>query len=101
MKTGIEYYARQNRIYSAYDTETPTPGYFLFNAGIGSEIFNKKGKVIADIDVLINNITNAAYQSHLSRLKYFEPYPNNPSGRSGIYDMGRNISFKLTIPLNF
>jgi iron complex outermembrane receptor protein len=62
---------------------------------------NKHGKVIADIDILVNNITNAAYQSHLSRLKYFEQYPNNSSGRSGIYDMGRNISFKLTIPLNF
>jgi iron complex outermembrane recepter protein len=100
-KAGIEYYARQNRIYSAFNTETPTPGYILFNAGVGSDIMNKHGKVIADIDILVNNITNAAYQSHLSRLKYFEQYPNNSSGRSGIYDMGRNISFKLTIPLNF
>lgn len=100
-KAGIEYYARQNRIYSDYNTETITPGYILFNAGLGSDILNRHGKVIADIDILVNNITDAAYQSHLSRLKYFEPYPNNPSGRSGIYDMGRNISIKLTIPLNF
>jgi iron complex outermembrane receptor protein len=99
-KAGIENYARQNRIYSDFNTETPTPGYLLFNAGAGSFITNKQGKVIADIDILINNITDAAYQSHLSRLKYFEPYPNNPSGRSGIYNMGRNLSFKLTIPLN-
>ena len=101
LKAGIEYYARQNRIYSDYNTETLTPGYILFNAGVGSDILNRHGKVIADIDILVNNITDTAYQSHLSRLKYFEPYPNNPSGRSGIYDMGRNISIKLTIPLNF
>jgi iron complex outermembrane recepter protein len=100
-KAGIEYYARQNRIYSANNTETPTPGYVLYSAGVGSDILNKLGKVIAAVDILVNNITNEAYQSHLSRLKYFEQYPNNPSGRSGIYDMGRNISFKLTIPLNF
>jgi iron complex outermembrane receptor protein len=37
----------------------------------------------------------------MSRLKYFEEYPDNPSGRSGIYNMGRNISFKLTVPLSF
>jgi iron complex outermembrane receptor protein len=101
LKAGIEYNARQNKVFSDYNTETPTPGYILLNAGFGSEILNKKGKVIADFDILANNITDSAYQSHLSRLKYFEPYPNNPAGRSGIYNMGRNISFKLIIPLNF
>jgi len=97
----MEYYAKQNRVYSAYNTESPTPGYVLFNAGIGGEILDRKGKSILSINILANNITDVAYQSHLSRLKYFEEYPNNPSGRSGIYNMGRNISFKLTVPLNF
>jgi iron complex outermembrane receptor protein len=95
----MEYHARQNRVYSAYDTETPTPGYILYNAGIGTDITNKKGKVLISLNVLGNNITDVAYQSHLSRLKYFEPYPDNPSGRKGIYNMGRNISFKITVPL--
>jgi iron complex outermembrane receptor protein len=97
----MEYYANQNRVYSADNTETPTPGYVLYNAGMGTEITNRKGKVIANINILGNNITDIAYQSHLSRLKYFEQYPNNQSGRNGIYNMGRNISFKLTVPLNF
>ena len=101
IKIGMEYYAKQNRVYSAYNTESPTPGYVLFNAGIGGEILDRKGKSILSINILANNITDVAYQSHLSRLKYFEEYPNNPSGRSGIYNMGRNISFKLTVPLNF
>ena len=100
MKIGVEYYAMQNRVYSADNTETPTPGYFLYNAGIGADIADRHGKVLLSINILGNNITDVAYQSHLSRLKYFEQYPDNLTGRKGIYDMGRNISFKLTIPLN-
>jgi len=101
LKIGMEYYANQNRVYSADNTETPTPSYVLYSAGIGTDITNRKGKVLANIDILGNNITDIAYQSHMSRLKYFEQYPNNPSGRNGIYNMGRNISFKLIVPLNF
>ena len=101
IKIGMEYYAKQNRIYSAYNTETSTPGYILYNAGIGGEILNSKGKSILSFNILGNNITDVAYQSNLSRLKYFEEYPDNPTGRSGIYNMGRNFSFKLTVPLNF
>jgi iron complex outermembrane receptor protein len=101
LKFGVEYYANQDRIYSAYGTETPTPGYVLYNAGIGADITNRKGNIILSINILGSNITNVAYQSNLSRLKYFEDYPNNTTGRSGIYNMGRNISFKLNVPLNF
>jgi len=100
LKLGIEYYSRQNRVYSVDNTETTTPGYILFNAGIGAEIKNTRGKVLAEINLLGNNLTNTAYQSHLSRLKYFEQYPGNLSGKSGIYEMGRNISLKVIFPLN-
>jgi iron complex outermembrane recepter protein len=101
LKIGFEYYGRQNRVYLADNTETATPGYALWNAGIGTDITDNKGRVAVSLNILANNITDVAYQSHLSRLKYFEPYPNNPTGRSGIYNMGRNISFKITVPLNF
>jgi iron complex outermembrane receptor protein len=100
-KIGLEYYAKQSRVYTADNTETSTPGYVLCNAGLGVDVKNRHGKVLASLNILGNNITDVAYQSHLSRLKYFEDYPNNPSGRSGIYNMGRNISFKLTFPVNF
>jgi iron complex outermembrane receptor protein len=99
-KVGMEYFATQNRIYSANNTETPTPGYVLYNAGIGADITNSKGKVLFSFNIVGNNITDVAYQSNLSRLKYFEEYPNNPTGRSGIYDIGRNISFKIIVPFN-
>jgi iron complex outermembrane receptor protein len=100
LKIGMEYYAKQDRVYSADNTETLTPGYVLYNAGVGVDITNTEGKVLVSINILGSNITDVAYQSHLSRLKYFEQYPNNPTGHSGIYNMGRNISFKLTVPID-
>ena len=96
----MEYYAKQNKAYLADNTETPTPGYTLFDAGIGGDVTKKNGKSICSIHISATNIFDITYQSHLSRLKYFEFYPNNPTGRSGIYDMGRNISIKVIIPIN-
>jgi iron complex outermembrane receptor protein len=96
----MEYYAKQNRVYLVDNTETPTQGYTLFDAGIGGDITRKNGKTICSLHFAVSNIFDVAFQSHLSRLKYFEPYPNNITGRSGIYDMGRNISMKLIIPID-
>lgn len=96
----MEYYAKQNRVYLSDNTETPTPGYTLFDAGIGGDVTKKNSKVVCSIHIAASNIFDIAYQSHLSRLKYFEPYPNNTTGRSGIYDMGRNISIKIIVPID-
>ncbi|MDQ3047640.1 MAG: TonB-dependent receptor [Bacteroidota bacterium] len=96
VKVELENYFSQNRFYSAYGTETATPGYTLFNLGLGTEI-TRKEKTLCSIFISINNITDVAYQSHLSRLKYAAV--NNVTGRQGVYNMGRNISFKLLIPL--
>lgn len=100
-KIGVEYYARQGRVYLANNTETPTAGYLLLSAGTGFDIINSAGKVVLSVNILGNNITDRAYQSHMSRLKYFEQYAGNASGRSGIYDMGRNFSIKVTLPFNY
>jgi len=100
VKIGMEYYAKQDRAYLADNTETVTPGYVLYNAGIGTNITNANGRELFNINISGNNITDVAYQSHLSRLKYFEQYPNNPTGRSGIYNIGRNLGFKITVPLD-
>jgi iron complex outermembrane receptor protein len=99
VSTAMEYYAKQTHVYSAYATETPSKGYILFNAGFGGDIADSNGKIIVTVNILGSNLLNNAYQSNLSRLKYIEQYPDNPSGRSGIYEMGRNISFKLTFPI--
>lgn len=93
----IEHNMPQNRFYAAYGTETNTPGYTLINLGLGSDITWLE-KRLCSLYININNILDAAYQSHLSRLKYGPE--NYKTGRTGIYNMGRNISFKLLIPIN-
>jgi iron complex outermembrane receptor protein len=89
----------QNHIFSAYNTETPTPGYTLLNAALGTEIVTKKGTPIFSINFIATNIGDVAYQNHLSRLKYAAE--NQVTGRSGVFNMGRNFSIKLNIPFSF
>ncbi|WP_316796316.1 TonB-dependent receptor [Pedobacter agri] len=91
-------FADQNNFYALDDTESFTKGYTLLNAGIGSTIKSKSGKNLMDIFIQVDNIFNVAYQSHLNRLKYFEYYESSTNGRSGIYNMGRNMSFKIVVP---
>lgn len=95
-KVEVENYFAQNNFYSAYRTETKTQGYTLINVGVGAEIMIKQ-KTICSVYLSLNNITDVAYQSHLSRLKY-API-NNYTVRTGVYNMGRNFSFKIVVPL--
>jgi iron complex outermembrane receptor protein len=101
IKVQFEIYAKQDRVYLENNTETPTAGYQLLNAGFGTDVLNKKGKPMFTVSFLGNNLLNVAYQSGLNRLKYFEPYPNNFTGHDGIYNMGRNFSLRINIPLKF
>lgn len=98
-KVGVETYARQAFVYSAYNTETTTPGYSLLNAGIGFDIVSRKQKLICIVHLSGQNLTDKAYQNHLSRLKYAPD--NYATGRTGIYAMGRNFSIGLSLPLDF
>lgn len=89
---------RQSKAFTAYETETETPAYTLFNAGIGADIV-ARSKTIFSIHFATNNITDKAYQNHLSRLKYAAA--NELTGRNGVFNMGRNFSVKLNIPFSF
>ena len=89
----------QNNIFTAYHTETITPGYCLVNAGFGAEILSKKNIQLLGIYFSANNITDVAYQNHLSRLKYTAE--NLATGRMGVFNMGRNFSLKINVPLSF
>jgi iron complex outermembrane receptor protein len=89
----------QNNIFSAYQTETSTKGYTLLNAGLGTDFVNKQNKTLFSLHFAVNNITDEAYQNHLSRLKYAPV--NEVTGRSGVFNMGRNFSVKLAIPIDF
>lgn len=101
VKVQLEYYAAQNRAFLAYNTETPTAGYTLLNAGIGGGFTNKKGKTIVNVYLNGDNLLDKAYYDHLSRLKYFLFSPTDTNPTHGIYNMGRNISLKLSFPLDF
>ncbi|HRA60527.1 MAG TPA: TonB-dependent receptor [Bacteroidia bacterium] len=98
VKVGVEKFFIQDKFYAAYNTETSTPGYTLVNIGIGTDV-TSKNKTLFSLYINANNLTDVAYQSHLSRLKY--QAQNNVTGRTGVFNMGRNISFKLLVPLEF
>jgi iron complex outermembrane recepter protein len=98
VKVQAAWYGTQNRVYLTDNTETRTPGYTLINLGAGTGITNKNDRTIINIYIMANNLFDVAYQDHLSRLKYFEPYPDDPRPFHGIYNMGRNISLKLDFP---
>lgn len=86
----------QNDPFTGFNTETRTPAYTLLNAGIGAD-FMRKEKTLFSLYLAANNMTDVAYQNHLSRLKYAPE--NLVTGRTGVYNMGRNFSVKLAIPL--
>ena len=88
----------QNNPFTGYNTETKTAGYTLINIGAGAHI-TKKDKQLFSISLVAQNLTNIAYQSHLSRLKYTDE--NILTGRTGVFNMGRNYSLKINIPLQF
>ena len=54
---------------------------------------------MAELYVTAENLLNRAYQSHLSRLKYTDI--NAATGRMGVFNMGRNVVFKVVVPLVF
>ena len=84
----LDWNARQDHFYAVDDTETATPAYALLNMSAGTDLVIK-GKKRASIYLLADNLTDAAWQSHLSRLK-----------EVGIYNMGRNFTVKLVIPFS-
>ena len=99
IKTEIDNTFAQHNIFFAYNTETATPGYTILNAGIGADFANAKGKEIFSLNISGNNLGDVAYQNHLSRLKYSAE--NLVTGRTGVFNMGRNFSIKLNIPFSY
>ena len=93
---GLDCYLKQTHIYRADDTETEAPGYALLSLSAGTDI-QVKGRKVAELYVTADNLLDKAYQNHLSRLKYADE--NTVTGRRGVFNMGRNITFKLVVPI--
>ena len=99
----------QSAIYSGLDpvgtpfeyaaSRTATPGYVLLNLGAGGDIVNHNGRTVLKLSFIVNNLANTTYMDYMSRFKYL---PVNPvTNRVGVFNMGRNISIKLDIPIDF
>ena len=79
-------------------SNSATKGYTLFNASFGGD-FVVKGKLVCKLFVICNNLLNTGYMDYMSRFKYLPV--NYTSNRVGVFNMGRNVSLKLLIPINF
>ena len=114
LKAGVLECFQQNDIYRQYAiynglntaltpyeynaSTTATKGYVLFNVGAGGDIVSH-GRTVCSIYLVCTNLFNTAYMDYMSRFKY---YPvNYTTGRVGVFNMGRNISVKLLVPLDF
>ena len=97
---GFDHYSAQNRFFAAYGTETYTAGYNLLSAGIGGNVVNAKGNKVLELFIEGTNLANVNYQSNMSRLKYFDNATVPAGVQPGIFNMGRNISFKVVIPFD-
>ena len=97
---GFDHFNPQNRFFSAYGTETYTAGYNLLSAGIGVNLVNSTGKKVVELFLEGTNLANTNYQSNMSRLKYFDNPVVPPGIQPGIFNMGRNFSFKVVVPFD-
>ena len=109
---GVEHDWPQNNIYSALWNELPSLAYTLLDASIGTNIINPQTKrVLFSVFISGTNLANISYIDHTSRPQYFWAYNGylNPTNfgaaaaivtnrNEGIFNMGRNISFKVLIP---
>jgi iron complex outermembrane receptor protein len=114
LKVGILDAFQQDKIYQQYAvynggsatmgpeayaaSKAATKGYTLLNAGIGGDI-QGSGHTICKVYIVCNNLLDTPYIDYMSRFKYFPV--NNTNGKVGVYNMGRNVSFKLIIPFDF
>ena len=86
VSVNLDWNLAQNHFYAAGGTETATPAYTLLGASAGTDVVIR-GKTRFSLYIIGSNLTDAVYMPHLSRLKYI-----------GVANMGRNVSFKLSIP---
>lgn len=98
LRLEMEHVFQQDKIFTGYDTETVTPGYTLLHFGAGTDV-KSRNNTLFSLHLAVNNFTDVAYQHHLSRLKYAAT--NNVTGRQGVFNMGRNFSIRMNVPLNF
>ena len=88
----------QKNPFQGYNTETATPSYQLINIGFSTQI-QQNNKTLFSVSLVGQNMADVAYQNHLNRLKYGPM--NEATGRMGVFNLGRNFSLKINVPLQF
>ena len=106
LKIGISKYWAQNNIYSALYTELASAPYSLVNAGLGTDIVNPRtGSPICSFFMNCTNLTNIAYADHLNLAQYFYSQNGNlvtvTNQRQGVFNMGRDFTFKVVFPFGW
>jgi iron complex outermembrane receptor protein len=77
---------------------TATKGYVLLSVGAGGDIVSH-GRTTCSVYLVCSNLFNTPYMDYMSRFKY---YPvNYTTDRVGVFNMGRNLSLKVVVPLDF
>ena len=74
-----------------------TPSFAFCNVNSFKTYIRYHGRRILSLLLSASNLTDKAYQSHLSRLKYAPV--NEATGRMGVFNMGRNFTFKVEVPI--
>ncbi|HLP22118.1 MAG TPA: TonB-dependent receptor, partial [Chitinophagales bacterium] len=82
---GLDYVFQQSK---PAPNEKPTGSYYLLSASAGVKFTLTRGTFI--ISLACNNLLGAKYFDHLSRFKNY-----------GIYNIGRDIVLRLSVPLLF
>ncbi len=112
IRFGVFHSFEQNHIYDASQVYSqlsgfeqmasisPTAAYTLLNAGLGSDIL-VHGRKSLSVYISVDNIANTPYMDYMSRFKYYPVNLGNGVDRVGVYNMGRNVSVKVLIPLDF
>jgi iron complex outermembrane receptor protein len=104
-RLGVFYSFEQSRPYQISSTYyglthiDATPAYTLLNVGIGSDIMNR-GKKVCSVYLNVDNVANTSYIDYMSRYK-FAVNEINGQEQKYVYNMGRNISAKVIVPLDF
>jgi iron complex outermembrane recepter protein len=98
-KIELNHFWDQNNVLLDNGTERRTPSYSLFNIGMGTSVKDKRGNELCSFYFTVTNLFDKAYQNHLSRLRYAAE--NVATERTGVFNMGRNFSIKLIVPVTF
>jgi iron complex outermembrane receptor protein len=113
VKVGMISCLQQNQVYQQYAvysginlitpqevaaSKAATAGYTLLNVGAGGDFVSHGGRVFAKLFVTVNNLLNTTYMDYMNRFKYVGLNPL--TNRVGVFNMGRNVSIKLLIPLD-